>query len=125
MTTEEKLREYILSKYGTCKDFADKSGLPYGTVMTILKRGIKNSTASNVLAMCETLNISADALGAGMIIPADEMRKPTKTELLPFLRSTIASDDIAIDGIPVSADELATIIEALEISVEMIRRRRK
>jgi len=125
MTIEERLREYILAKYGTVKDFADKCGLPYGTVMTNLKRGIMNSSAHNILTMCETLQISADGLANGQIISLTEQPPAQYEELLPYMRSLLASEEFSVDGTPLTSDELTKVVEAVEIATEMIRRKRK
>ena len=63
MTTEEKLKEYILTKYGTLQEFVEAVNLPYTTVKGIITRGILNSNSNNVFKICKTLNISADELG--------------------------------------------------------------
>lgn len=125
MTIEERLREYILSKYGTIKDFADKSGIPYGTVMSNLKRGIMRSSVSSILTMCETLQISADGLSNGQIIATSEKDPVQYEDFLPYMRSVVASGSFSIDGTPLTHEEQSRIVEALEIATEMIRRKRK
>ena len=125
MTIEERLKDYILAKYGTIKDFSDKSGIPYGTVMSNLKRGIMKSSASSILTMCETLQISADGLANGQILAVSEQTPVQYEDLLPYVRSVLASGTFSVDGIPVSSAEMDKVIEALEIATEMIRRKRK
>ena len=125
MTIEERLKDYILARYGTIKDFADKSGVPYGTVMSNLKRGIMKSSASSILKICETLQISADALANGQILSITEQAPAQCEDLLPFLRSVLASGTFSVDGIQVTSDEMDRITEALEIATEMIRRKRR
>ena len=72
--TEEKLKAYILTQYKSLRDFAQNSGvgIPYTTIDGILKRGVRNSSISNVIKLCSTLNISADELAKGMIVPLSE-----------------------------------------------------
>lgn len=69
MTIEEKLKNYILTKHKSIREFVKCTGLPYSTVDGILKRGIANSSIGNILIICKTLQISADELANGKIVP--------------------------------------------------------
>lgn len=68
MSVEDKLREIINSRYGSVRQFAIQTGLPYTTVLSILDRGVLNAKALNVFKVCEELSIDAEALGDGQII---------------------------------------------------------
>lgn len=57
---EKKIKDLIMEKYGSVRQFALKIGVPYTTIDSILKRGIDNSNVSNVIKMCKALNISID-----------------------------------------------------------------
>ncbi|MGM9879445.1 MAG: LexA family protein [Bacilli bacterium] len=59
---EEKIKNLIIEKYGSVRQFAIKIDIPYTTVDSILKRGIDNSNVGNVIKMCKALNISIDNL---------------------------------------------------------------
>lgn len=59
---EEKLKNIIIDKYGSIRQFAIKIDIPYTTVDSILKRGIDNSNVGNVIKMCKALNLSIDKL---------------------------------------------------------------
>lgn len=65
---EEKLKSIIINKYSSVRNFSNKIGLPYTTVDSILKRGIKNASISNVIAICDKLNIDVDGLTNNEII---------------------------------------------------------
>lgn len=69
MTAEEILKEYILTKYKSVREFTMESGIPYSTMATILKRGIQNSGVTNIIRICKALDISADELAKGNIVP--------------------------------------------------------
>lgn len=69
MTAEEILKEYILTKYKSIREFTMESGIPYSTMATILKRGIQNSGVTNIIRICKALDISADELAKGNIVP--------------------------------------------------------
>lgn len=57
---EEKIKDLIIEKYGSVRQFALKIDVPYTTIDSILKRGIDNSNVSNVIKMCKALGISVD-----------------------------------------------------------------
>lgn len=59
---ENSIKELIISKYGSVRQFAIQIDLPYTTVDSILKRGIDNSNVGNVIKMCKELKISIDKL---------------------------------------------------------------
>lgn len=59
---ENSIKELIISKYGSVRQFAMQINLPYTTVDSILKRGIDNSNVGNVIKMCKELKISIDKL---------------------------------------------------------------
>lgn len=59
---EDKLKNLIIDKFGSVRQFALNIDIPYTTVDSILKRGIDNSNVGNVIKMCKALNISIDSL---------------------------------------------------------------
>lgn len=65
---EEKLKSLIIDRYGSVKRFADKIKVPYTTIDTILKRGVKNSNVLNVLKMCSELNIDVNELANDKVV---------------------------------------------------------
>ena len=68
MSIEEQLKNLILKKYKSLRQFAPYTGLPYSTIAAILKRGIMNSNIENVFKICEVLKISVDDLVNGKIV---------------------------------------------------------
>lgn len=69
MTIEEKLKECILSKYKSIRDFTIKANIPYSTIENALKRGISGTSVSTVIKICELLNIDTESLAKGLIVP--------------------------------------------------------
>lgn len=57
---EEQIKDLIIEKYGSVRQFAIKIDVPYTTIDTILRRGIDNSNVTNVIKICKALNISVD-----------------------------------------------------------------
>ena len=78
MTIEERLKELILKRYHSVREFTIENDIPYTTVHSIFKRGIGNSSVTNVIKICKALGISADALADGEIVP---VKKHTATLL--------------------------------------------
>lgn len=64
---ETSLKQLILSKYRSIREFSADVNLPYSTIDTILKRGILNASVTNVIKICEKLNISVDLVANGVI----------------------------------------------------------
>lgn len=65
---EKKLKEIIIFKYGSLNKFAEKIEMPWTTLDSVLKRGINKSNISNVIKICQALNISTDELAKGKIV---------------------------------------------------------
>lgn len=65
--SEDKLKEYILSKYKSIREFTVDIDMPYSTIDSIFKRGIRKASVDNLIKICDFLNISADALINGVI----------------------------------------------------------
>ena len=61
MTREEVLKRKIDSSFASKKDFASKIGMPYSTLLSILKN-VGGAALDNVFKICHGLNMSADDL---------------------------------------------------------------
>jgi hypothetical protein len=68
MTIETQLREYILSKYKSIRNFSINADIPYSTIENILKRGISNAGISTMLKICNFLDIDIEELANGKIV---------------------------------------------------------
>lgn len=131
MTLEERVKELILLRYSTVKDFSKKVGISYSTVDSILRRGVANSSISNVIKICKELGISVDELADGKIVPVDMVLQDKKpmTELkdiITFTRSNLASyDNLTIDGKPLEPNDIEMLMTALEIAIGIIAKQKK
>ena len=128
MTIEEKLKIRITSEYGTIKNFTELHDLKYSTVASILKRGIKNSNVTNVLKICNALNISADELYKGKIEPIQSAEfHPLDAEMITDYYKYKFEDPngINLDGIPLSDHEIDFIIIGMDLIIEQVRKNRK
>jgi len=109
---ENKLKELIIEKFGSVRQFSFKIDIPYTTVDSILKRGLDNSNVGNVIKMCKALDISIDYLLDNKEIVSNlkfdnaELADIEDTVKIPVLGVIKA-------GIPIEAQE--NIIEYVEI----------
>ena len=126
---ENSLKEMIIEKYGSVKTFTSKIGMPNSTFVSILRRGVNNANVNNIKMICEALNISAEALAAGQIMPVDV--QPNKNgnfsdinDLLSFIKINIlTTKDISINGEVLTNDERQTLVDSFELSCELLRRK--
>lgn len=49
---EQKLKDYILSRYKSIREFDLNIEMPYSTIDTILKHRINKASVENVLKIC-------------------------------------------------------------------------
>ena len=123
MTIEEKLREMILTKYGTVVAFGKRTGMSSSTLYSILSRGVNNSSAQNVLKICDALEISADALAEGLIKPRDTYAPSIDIdEWLSAERIHLLNVNITIDGKPLTDAQRLALWDSLRMSADFIRR---
>ncbi len=57
MTREQKLRDLILNRYKSLRQFALEADIPYSTLMTLLSRDIGGASFDIVLRICKTLGV--------------------------------------------------------------------
>lgn len=72
---EQKLKSLILEQYGSLSKFAEIVDMPWTTLDSVLKRGIKKSNVSNIIKICQELQISADELANGKIVGLSNLRQ--------------------------------------------------
>ena len=65
---ESKIKELIISRYGSLKKFSEKINMPWTTLDSILKRGIANSNITNVLKITRELGLDAEKLVDGELL---------------------------------------------------------
>ena len=63
MTREMKLRNLILDRYTSLRQFAIESDIPYSTLMTLLSRDIGGASFDVVIKICRKLKINPLELG--------------------------------------------------------------
>ena len=131
MTVEEKLQEVILTRYHSLREFTIDIDIPYTTLHSIFRRGIDNSSLSNIIKICKALNISADALADGEIV---FIRKQKVTEqpvndqyeikeIIEDTKDLLNHRKVTIDGEPISKKGIESIIDAMEIGAQMAKKK--
>lgn len=129
MNTEDRLKNLILERYGSVREFTISINMPYSTFNTILTRGIQNATVSNIIRICEALGISADALAKGEIVRVSQVSPTLKrshdvSEILRNTRELLSNyEGLMFNGKPADAESINSILEAMEIGMEMARRK--
>jgi len=125
MTTEESLRQIMIQRYGSVKEFATAANMPCETVYAILKRGVLRAGLANIIQICERLGISADGLAVGRIVPVDkDYRQKTEIEeVLHFFLGNL--DGVTLDGIPMTQEEIQSIQDSIDSALFLIRRKRQ
>jgi hypothetical protein len=65
---EEEIKKLIIGRYGSINNFCKQFDFPWSTVKTMLTRGIKNSSISNVIKLCKALNLDIEELTKDKIV---------------------------------------------------------
>lgn len=58
MTREQKLRNIILDRYKSLRQFALEADIPYSTLMTLLSRDIGGASFDGVVRICKKLDLN-------------------------------------------------------------------
>ena len=126
-TIEQRLQDLILERYSTMLEFSRQTGVPRSTLSSILKRGILNSTVSNVKLICEALSLSMDELTDGRITSDIDAPKPVvgniDKSLSDFCRDLRTRDDLYMSGRPLDHDGAVALAELIELSVGFVQKR--
>lgn len=62
MDKTEYIKELIKKTGLNQKNFAEKTGMPYTTLRSMLERGVENASVNNVIKVCRALNICVESL---------------------------------------------------------------
>ena len=62
MTREQLLRNRVLDRYTSLRQFAQAADIPYSTLMTILSRGVGGASFDAVMQICKALELEPDVL---------------------------------------------------------------
>ena len=62
MNREQRLRNLILDRYPSLRQFASETDIPYSSLMTILSRGIGGASFDTVIQLCKVLGINPNEI---------------------------------------------------------------
>lgn len=127
MTIEEKLKQMIIAEYGSLRQFAIQKNLTYANIDSILRRGIKNATWTSVKNLCKALGISANELADEKIVLVQTEENESKDieKLIMLKRQNLhGNNDFSLDNQDLSDDEYELLLDAVEIGIGIIKRRR-
>ena len=131
MSTEEKLKNYILSRYRSVREFTTRYDIPYSTLSTVFTRGIDNSSLATIIKICNALGISTDEIAEGRITP---ITKPTGADsgtipgadivdIIAEVRGEILNyDNITLHGKKIDIVDRLVIASALDAILEVSSR---
>jgi predicted transcriptional regulator len=128
MTTEDKLKDFILTKYRSLREFTQEINMPYSTMTTILKRGIDNSNVQNIIKICQALEIKADDLAEGNIVPIERHNTDSvriEDILFELTQKLLNTDNLTIDDKPATKEDVYLIISTLDTAMEIRKRQQE
>jgi hypothetical protein len=132
MTIEDQLKNLILSRYRSIREFTIAIDMPYTTIDSIFRRGIGNSSVSTVIKICKALRISADELADGKIVQVSNRLttyRENPREILEYLEQfkieLSTMENLTIEGEPVDENTIETISQGIDISYETVKRYNK
>lgn len=123
MTIEEKLKKLIEDRYKSLHEFTTYADIPHSTMVSILKRGVENSSIKNIIKICNVLHLSVDALANGEIVPKfskkDEPQEQEVKDIINETKLKMQNNVLTINGKKVDIEVVEPIIEAIEIGYKM------
>ncbi len=127
MTIEEQLKQFILSRYGSLREFTMSTDIPYSTLDSILRRQIKNSGVSNILKICNALHISADDLIYGKITPVtpskNNIQAPTQMEIIiKEFKEYLLSNDFTLNGKTLDHETIEEFNAFIDLGMDLVKR---
>ena len=118
MTIEEELKDYIIKKYGTLRNFTEKINIPNSTFSNILRRGLMNANVLTIIKICDELSISPDALAEGKIIPIIKDNTNKRLTINDIIDDTkqriINADQLYFNGTKATKDDISFILSVLD-----------
>lgn len=131
MTIEEKLKDLILTRYHSVREFTIQHDIAYTTMDSVFRRGVNNSSVSTIIKICKALGISADALADGEIAPVKKQKvsgNPINDrfeikEIIEDTKDLLTHRKVTIDGEPLSKKGVESIINAMEIGAQMAKKK--
>lgn len=123
--TEDKLKAYILDRYKSIREFTISIDMPYTTFDSVLKRGVANSSITNIIKICKALHISADDLADGNIVST--ISKPNYNndvvDMLEIIKSDVMKlDNLTLQGEPIDENARDIIVNNLNDTIDILKK---
>lgn len=127
MTIEEKLKDLILSRYKSIREFTISADIPYTTMDSIFRRGVDNCSVSTIVKVCKALRISVDDLANGKIVHRAVTTTIDSTDMKDIVADAkyklSHANEVTIDGKKINIEIVEPFIEALDIGFEMAKKK--
>lgn len=131
MTIEDKLKDLIISRYGNLSNFSKEINMANSTLATIMKNGIHKANVTNIIKICKKLGISTDELAKNRIVPVtvdlkNEYKMRELRDILQYYKLNLKSyDGCSIDGYPIDKYDAEMILDAIELVMDFIKKKKK
>lgn len=116
-TTENRIKEMIINKYGSLKKFCEIINMPWTTLDSILKRGFSNSNITNVMKISHELKVDTESLASGKIVDSAERTEYGKQEIPKILKYYDILNDIGKHVATERVKELAEVPRYTKINL--------
>lgn len=124
MTTEEKLKDLILTKYRSIREFTQIIDMPYSTFSTIMVRGIENSNVTSVIKICKALGISADALADGKIhyVTDKSCNEPLDIDFVlhDIRHELLTNENLVFRNKTIEQNDRRLIVNYLDVIIDLV-----
>ena len=120
MTIEERLKEYINSRYDSVTEFCMASGISSSTIFTVFKRGINSTSTKTILKICNALGLDVQALTQGEIKEIEHVEKDEEkgTDILQLIHE-IEITDLTYKGERLTRQQKRMIAYATKLALQM------
>lgn len=131
MTIEDKLRDLIISKYGSISNFSREIGMANSTLATIMKNGVKKANVTNIIKICKSLEISTDELAKNRIVPVsndskNEFKIRELTDIFELYKLNFRNyKRYTVYGYELNRDDADLFLDAMELALEFIKRKKE
>lgn len=132
ITIEEKLKDLILSRYNSIREFALSIGIANSTVDSMLRRGVQNANVSSVIKICNALHISTDALADGEIVfvtlvpDKDITPVPLQIEnIVKDFKIYLLSHNLTLEGETLNRETINEFNNFIDLGLDLLKRHNK
>ncbi len=124
MDIENAIKDLIKERYGSVREFCIQAKIPYSTLTSMFQNGITNTRINNVLKICSSLSIDADALTEGKVIPVktETTSHDLEERVTTFLNWIRTDDAIRFRGEKADPQMIQYVEAALEIGLKLARK---